>query len=154
MSYYFSKKLHSDLPHAVERVTDALKQNGSGHRHRDRRQKHLKKSLASVFAIIGSSAPAILTMAREALLIEDKIGTMLPCNVVVQELPDGQIEVAAHRPGRVDGGGRQSTAEADGPPSRRHAAQGRRQPLRTLQDVTTMATTTIRSSYPVRIATP
>ena len=37
-------------------------------------------------------------MAREALLIEDKIGTMLPCNVVVQELPDGQIEVAAIDP--------------------------------------------------------
>ena len=37
-------------------------------------------------------------MAREALLLEDKIGTMLPCNVVVQELPDGQIEVAAIDP--------------------------------------------------------
>ena len=98
MSYYFSKKLHSDFPHAVERVTDALKQNGFGIVTEIDVKNTFEKKLGVGFhnyRILGACNPA---MAREALLIEDKIGTMLPCNVVVQELPDGQIEVAAIDP--------------------------------------------------------
>ena len=90
MSYYFSKKLHSDFPHAVERVTDALKQNGFGIVTEIDVKNTFEKKLGVGFRnyrILGACNPA---MAREALLIEDKIGTMLPCNVVVQELPDGR----------------------------------------------------------------
>ena len=45
--------------------------------------------------ILGACNP---TMAREALDIEDKIGTMLPCNVVIQDAGDGNVEVAAVDP--------------------------------------------------------
>jgi uncharacterized protein (DUF302 family) len=47
------------------------------------------------YRILGACNPA---MAREALEIEDKIGTMLPCNVVVQDMGDGRVDVSAVDP--------------------------------------------------------
>ena len=98
MSYYFNKTLKADFPHAVERVTESLKQQGFGIITEIDVKSTFETKLGIGFRnyrILGACNPS---MAREALLLEDKIGTMLPCNVVVQELPDGQIEVAAIDP--------------------------------------------------------
>jgi uncharacterized protein (DUF302 family) len=98
MSYYFNKTLKADFLHAVERVTEALKQQGFGIVTEIDIKNTFEKKLGVSFRnyrILGACNPS---MAREALLLEDKIGTMLPCNVVVQELPDGRVEVAAIDP--------------------------------------------------------
>jgi uncharacterized protein (DUF302 family) len=98
MSYYFNKTLKADFLHAVERVTEALKQQGFGIVTEINVKNTFEKKLGVSFRnyrILGACNPV---MAREALLLEDKIGTMLPCNVIVQELPDGQVEVAAIDP--------------------------------------------------------
>ncbi|MFC7694762.1 DUF302 domain-containing protein, partial [Paeniroseomonas aquatica] len=47
------------------------------------------------YLILGACNP---TMAHEALQVEDKVGTMLPCNVVVQERAEGRVEIAAIDP--------------------------------------------------------
>jgi len=66
--------------------------------HRDRRQGHVEKKIGVDFRnyrILGACNPKL---AHEALEIEDKVGTMLPCNVVVQEIGGGRVEVAAIDP--------------------------------------------------------
>jgi len=98
MSYYFAKTLPTDFPRAVERVVEALKGQGFGIVTEIDVKDTFKKKLGVEFRnyrILGACNPGL---AREALEIEDKIGTMLPCNVVVQELPDGTVEVAAIDP--------------------------------------------------------
>ena len=98
MGYYFNKTLKADFPDAVERVTEALKQQGFGIVTEIDVKNTLEKKLGVGFRnyrILGVCNPS---MAREALLLEDKIGTMLPCNVVVQELPRGRVEVPAVDP--------------------------------------------------------
>ncbi len=98
MSYYFSKVLTCDFDKAVERVTLALKGAGFGIITEIDVRETFKRKLNADFRnyrILGACNPAT---AREAIEIEDKVGTMLPCNVVAQELGDGEIEIAAVDP--------------------------------------------------------
>jgi uncharacterized protein (DUF302 family) len=97
MSYYFSKTLNVPFSQAVERTIDALKSRGFGILTRIDVQSVLKDKIGVDFhpyVILGACNPK---MAHQALQAEDKIGTMLPCNVIVQEV-GGKTEVAAVDP--------------------------------------------------------
>ncbi|MGO9721151.1 MAG: DUF302 domain-containing protein, partial [Methylocella sp.] len=79
-------------------TTEALKQQGFGIITEIDVKETFKKKLGIDFRnyrILGACNP---TLAHEALNLEDKIGTMLPCNVVVQDAPDGATEIAAIDP--------------------------------------------------------
>ena len=98
MIYYFAKTLSVDFDEAVRRTVDALKEEGFGIITEIDVKDTLKKKLNVDFRnyrILGACNPAL---AHEALEIEDKVGTMLPCNVVVQEIGAGKVEVAAIDP--------------------------------------------------------
>lgn len=98
MSYYFSKKLKMNFDEAILRVTEELKREGFGILTEIDVNATLKKKLNVDFhkyTILGACNPPF---AYRALQAEPKIGTMLPCNVVVEELTDGEIEVAAVDP--------------------------------------------------------
>jgi uncharacterized protein (DUF302 family) len=98
MSYYFSKTLTTGFDQAVQRTMDALKQQGFGIITEIDVQDTFRKKLDIEFRkyrILGACNP---TLAHEALRLEDKIGTMLPCNVVVQDLGGGKVEIAAIDP--------------------------------------------------------
>ena len=98
MSYYFNKTLGTDFDDAVRRTVDALKEEGFGVLTDIDVKDTLKKKINADFRkyrILGACNPKL---AHEALQTEDKIGTMLPCNVVVQETADGKVEVAAIDP--------------------------------------------------------
>lgn len=98
MAYYFSKTLPIGFEDAVRRTTEALKQEGFGIITGIDVKETFQKKLGIAFRnyrILGACNPAL---AREALELEDKVGTMLPCNVVVQDAPGGGIEVAAIDP--------------------------------------------------------
>ena len=98
MSYYFSKTIMMSFEDAVTYVTDALKKEGFGVLTDIDVQATLKKKLNVEFRkyrILGACNPPF---AHQALQAEDKIGTMLPCNVIVQELEGGTVEFAAVDP--------------------------------------------------------
>ena len=98
MEYYFSKTINISFDEALIRVTDVLKSEGFGVISEIRMHDKLKEKLGVDFkkyTILGACNPAY---AYKALQIEDKIGTMLPCNIVVQELTDNHIEIAAVNP--------------------------------------------------------
>ena len=98
MSYYFSKVLALGFDAAVAEVTEKLKGEGFGIITEIDVTKTLKSKIGVEFRpyrILGACNPAL---ALEALKLEDKVGTMLPCNVIVQELAPGQVEVAAIDP--------------------------------------------------------
>jgi uncharacterized protein (DUF302 family) len=98
MPYYFSKTLNTSFDAAIARVTDELKKEGFGILTEIDVKETLKKKLDVDFRkyrILGACNPPF---AYQALQAEDKIGTMLPCNVIVQELEGGQVEVAAIDP--------------------------------------------------------
>ena len=98
MSYYFSKTLVAPFDQAVQRTTEALRQGGFGIITEIDVKDTFKKKLGVDFRnyrILGACNPK---MAHGALQIEDKIGTMLPCNVVVEDLGNGRTEVAAIDP--------------------------------------------------------
>lgn len=98
MSYYFAKTLHCSFDEAVQHTTAALKAAGFGIITEIDVTATFKQKLGVDFRgyrILGACNPG---MAREALEIEDKIGTMLPCNVIVQDIGGGAIEVAAIDP--------------------------------------------------------
>ena len=97
MSYYFSKTLTAGFDRAVDLVKETMKTEGFGVVSEIDMQAKLKEKLGVDFkryTILGACSPAF---AYKALQLEDKIGTMLPCNVVVQEF-DGKTEVAAVDP--------------------------------------------------------
>src|SRR6516165_12553298 len=99
MMYHFSKICTCAFDDAVTRVTEALRREGFGILTEIDVQETLKKKLDVDFRrykILGACNPPF---AYQALQTEDKIGTMLPCNVVVQEMSDG-IEVSAVDPVR------------------------------------------------------
>jgi uncharacterized protein (DUF302 family) len=99
MRYYFAKTLTRDFNDAVRHTTEALKQAGFGIITEIDVKDTLKKKIGVDFRnyrILGACNPRL---AYEALEIEDKIGTMLPCNVVVQDIGGGKVEVAAINPG-------------------------------------------------------
>ena len=98
MSYYFSKVLNASFDEAIAKTTAALKAQGFGIITEIDVSDTLKSKLGVDFRpyrILGACNPA---MGHEALQIEDKIGTMLPCNVVVQEVSRGRCEIAAIDP--------------------------------------------------------
>ena len=98
MSYYFSKTLKVSFDEAIAKVTEVLKKDGFGVLTEIDVKETLKKKLNVDFRrykILGACNPPY---AYKALQAEDKIGLMLPCNVIVQELPGGKVEVAAIDP--------------------------------------------------------
>ena len=98
MDYCFKVQLNIDFEGALERVTVALKEQGFGILTEIDVTATLKKKLNADFRpyrILGACNPPF---AYRALQAEPLIGAMLPCNVVVQQLDDGIIEVAAVDP--------------------------------------------------------
>ena len=98
MQYYFSKTIDGSFDNAIQKVTEALKVEGFGILTEIDIKATLKKKLDVDFynyKILGACNPPY---AYKALLAEDKIGTMLPCNVIVQEKVAGQVEVSAIDP--------------------------------------------------------
>lgn len=98
MNYYMAAMLPSSFSEALERTEEALRQEGFGIISRIDIQEALKTKIGvdyRPYTILGACNPKL---AYEALQIDDKVGTMLPCNVVVQELGPRQIEVAAIDP--------------------------------------------------------
>ena len=98
MAYYFSKTLEGHFDDAIRRTTEALKDEGFGIITDIDIKDTLHRKLGVDFRnyrILGACNPKL---AYEALRIEDKVGTMLPCNVVVQEVGENSIEVAAIDP--------------------------------------------------------
>lgn len=98
MKYYIEKKLETDFDTAVSKTKEALKDEGFGVLTEIDIQQKIKEKLGVDFknyVILGACNPAL---AYEALQKEDKIGTMLPCNVIVYELSDNSVEVAAVDP--------------------------------------------------------
>lgn len=98
MSYHFTATLLADFDRAVAATREALKAEGFGVITEIDVQRTLKDKLGVDFRpyqILGACNPA---MAYEALKLEDKIGAMLPCNVVIQEREPGEIEVSAIDP--------------------------------------------------------
>ena len=98
MSYYFSKTLDLPFDEVITHVIAELKKEGFGVLTDIDVKATLEKKLGADFRnyrILGTCNPPF---AHEALLAEDKIGTMLPCNVIVQETPGGAVEVAAIDP--------------------------------------------------------
>jgi len=98
MSYHFSKVLSLPFEDAISKVTEQLKKEGFGVLTEIDVKETLKKKLDVDFhnyRILGACNPPF---AYQALQAEDKIGTMLPCNVIVQEKTAGNVEVSAVDP--------------------------------------------------------
>jgi uncharacterized protein (DUF302 family) len=98
MNYYFSKTLDMPFDEAIAHATEQLKKEGFGVLTEIDVKATIKEKLGEDFRnyqILGTCNPPF---AHQALLAEDKIGTMLPCNVIVQETPAGGVEVAAIDP--------------------------------------------------------
>ncbi len=98
MSYYLGKILPIAFDDAIARTVDALKKEGFGVLTDIDVRETLKKKIGVDFPnyrILGACNPAL---AHEALKLESKVGTMLPCNVVVRDAGGGQTEIAAIDP--------------------------------------------------------
>jgi uncharacterized protein (DUF302 family) len=98
MAYYFNTTVSGNFDSIVEKVTELLKNEGFGILTEIDIQKTLKNKLDVDFKkykILGACNPPFAHLALKA---ENKIGTMLPCNLIVQELDDNKIEVAAINP--------------------------------------------------------
>jgi uncharacterized protein (DUF302 family) len=98
MKYYFNKRITGNFEEVVQRVTDALSKEGFGVLTEIDVKATMKAKLGEDlynYKILGACNP---TFAYKALMAEDKIGTMLPCNVIVQERKPGQVEVSAVNP--------------------------------------------------------
>ena len=98
MKYYFSKTLPTGFDETIQRTTDALKREGFGIITEIDVKKTMKEKIGADFRnyrILGACNPKL---AHEALQLEDKVGAMLPCNVVVQDAGNGKTEVAAIDP--------------------------------------------------------
>ncbi len=95
MSYYFGKTLEGNSDAVIERVREGLKEEGFGILTDIDMQAALKEKLGVEYPryrILGACNPPF---AYEAVQTEARVGTMLPCHVVVRELEDGRTEVAA-----------------------------------------------------------
>lgn len=98
MNYNISKKVDSDFKVTVINVTEALKKEGFGIISEIDLKEKFKEKLNIDFRnykILGACNPAL---ALKAIEQEDKIGTMLPCNILVQEHKNGEVEVSAINP--------------------------------------------------------
>lgn len=101
MDYYFSKVLNCTFNEAVDKVTILLKEQGFGIITQIDVKETFKVKLDRDFRdyrILGACNP---NFAFDALGAEDKVGLMLPCNVIVQDKGNGKIEVAAVNPKMV-----------------------------------------------------
>ena len=98
MAYHYSRTLEGGFDEAVDRITESLKAKGFGVLSDIDVAATLHKKLDVDFhpyRILGACNPR---MAHKALELEDKIGTMLPCNVIVQEHAPGRVEISAVDP--------------------------------------------------------
>jgi uncharacterized protein (DUF302 family) len=98
MEYYFSKTLNATFDEAVQRTVDLLKTEGFGIISEINIHEKLNEKLGISFKkyrILGACNPGY---AYKALMIEDKIGTMLPCNIVVIDQGNGRTEVSVVNP--------------------------------------------------------
>jgi uncharacterized protein (DUF302 family) len=98
MEYYFSKTLNVSFDEAVKVTTEALKNEGFGVISEINMHEKLKEKLGVDFKrykILGACNPPL---AYKALQAEEKIGTMLPCNVLVIEQGQNETEIAAVNP--------------------------------------------------------
>jgi len=98
MAYYYSKTIKTTFDEAIERVTEALASEGFGVISEVDLHEKIKNKLGVDFKkyrILGACNAAI---SLRALKAEDKIGVLLPCNVVVIEQGDNKIEIAAVNP--------------------------------------------------------
>ncbi len=98
MKYYIAKTVKGDFTAVVDRAMEALKDEGFGVLTDIDVKATMKKKLDLDFRdyrILGACNPPL---AHQALTADDKIGTMLPCNVIVQDLGSGEVEVAAIDP--------------------------------------------------------
>lgn len=98
MKYYIEKTTNYNFDEAIDKVTEELKKEGFGVLSTINMQEKLKDKVGvdiRKYTILGACNPPA---AYKALQAEDKIGTMLPCNVIVQELENGNVEVAAVDP--------------------------------------------------------
>ncbi len=98
MSFYMSRTIVASFDDAIQRVTEALKAEGFGVLTDIDVRATLKQKIGvewRAYRILGACNPPL---AHQALQAEDKIGTMLPCNVIVQDTGAGKIEVAAIDP--------------------------------------------------------
>lgn len=98
MKHYIAKTVSGGFPATMERVVEALKAEGFGILTEIDVKATMKKKLDIDFReyrILGACNPPL---AHRALIADDKIGTKLPCNVIVQDLGGGRIEVAAIDP--------------------------------------------------------
>ena len=98
MSYYFSKIINESFDKTIVKVILFLKNEGFGVLTEIDVKETLKKKMDVDFqkyTILGACNPSF---AYKALKAEDKIGTMLPCNVIVQEISEGEVEIAAVDP--------------------------------------------------------
>jgi len=98
MEYYFSKTLNTSYDEAVRLTVEALKNEGFSVITEINMHEKLKEKLGVDFKrykIIGACNPSF---AYKALQVEDKIGIMLPCNVLVIEQDKNKIEIAAVNP--------------------------------------------------------
>ena len=98
MSYYFSKVMNISFDEAISRVTEELQKEGFGILTEIDVKATMKKKLDVEYPnykILGSCNPPF---AYKALQAEPLIGAMLPCNVIVREIKDSQVEVAAVDP--------------------------------------------------------
>ena len=109
MTYYFARHLEGDFDRVVARVRDALAKEGFGVITEVDVAATMKGKLGIDFRpylILGACNPGL---AYEALMADDKVGVMLPCNVIIQRFDDGAIEVAAINPVAT-----MSASESDG----------------------------------------
>lgn len=98
MAYYFAKTIEASFPEAVARTKAALSAHGFGVLSEIDVAATLKAKIGAdmpPYLILGACNPQF---AHRALLAEPKIGTMLPCNVIVREATPGRIEIAAVDP--------------------------------------------------------
>ena len=98
MTYYTATKIEKPLAESIAHVEAALKEEGFGVLTRIDVAATLKEKIGAElrpYVILGACNPKL---AFEAIKREDKVGTMLPCNVIVQEIAPGRSEVAAIDP--------------------------------------------------------
>ena len=98
MAYYFTTTIKGNFNQTIERVTELLKNEGFGVLTEIDIKQTLKNKLNVDFkkyTILGACNP---TFAHKALQAENKIGTMLPCNIIIQEIAPNSIEVSSINP--------------------------------------------------------
>lgn len=98
MSYYFNKKISADFDVVMKKVITELEKEGFGILTEIDVQATLKKKLDVDFRKYRILGACNAHFAHKALKTENKVGTMLPCNVILQEIENGQVEVAAVNP--------------------------------------------------------